>query len=625
MVRALQRLWLCALVASVAADVEEITTEPAFKKALANNAAVAVDFFSQTCGPCIMIAPKFKELAREYEGKVKFIKVDVQRSYVGVQIRSMPTFHFYVQGKLEHQFSGADENGMRQAVAQIARKAEAMDIEVSLGALEAFYKKHDPSKLDGVDEIYEKYPAYKLVQILKKKYGEAPEFTKKKKAEAPKKEGKGEEGGKAVDIKKMDLEDLKAEVYRRESAVEEKEVELMSKKNQRRRDKLLEGCTAEDAAKAGDAGSCKAVKLAVVGGGPAGVTAAIYAARAGLKPMVVAPAMGGQLMSKGVNVENYPGIVEASGGDIIKMMKKQALRFAATFEEEAALTVDLSTRPFTITTNRSTVLAHSIVVATGADSRWLGVPGEEDLKGGGVSSCATCDGFLFSGKPVVVVGGGDTAMEDALVLARTSSSVTLIHRRDELRASKVLQQAVLSNAKIQVMWNATVKEFKGGDNGMLATVVVEDVHDAANVTELAAEAAFVAIGHIPNTQLFKGQLEMNPSDYLMTAEGTTKCSVPGVFAAGDVADWVYRQAVTSAGSGSAAALDAERWLSEQMMSSSADDVEDDAAEECHPEDYESWTMKQIRKELKERGVDAAQECRGCMEKSQFIEVLCRHM
>jgi thioredoxin reductase (NADPH) len=615
----LQRL-LLALFALAAADVEEVSDERTFKKILADNPAVAVDFFSHTCGPCIMIAPKFKDLAREYDGKVKFIKVDVQRNNVGVQIRSMPTFHFYVQGKLEHQFAGADENGMRQSVAQIARKAEAMDIELSLGALEAFYQKHDPSKLEGVDEIYEKYPAYKLVQILKKKYGAAPEFTKKNKPPPPGGGGgKKEKEEKGVDIKKMDLDDLKAEVYRRENAIEAKEKELMAKKNSRRRDKVVQQCGGED-------GPSKAVKLAVVGGGPGGMTAAIYAARAGLKPLVVAPAMGGQLMSKGVNVENYPGIYEASGGDIVKLMKRQAMRYSATFEEEAALSVDLSSRPFKIVTNASTVYAHSLVIATGADSRWLDVPGEEDLKGGGVSSCATCDGFLFSGKPVVVVGGGDTAMEDALVLARTSSSVTLIHRRDSFRASKVLQQAVLANAKITVMWNSSVKEFKAGEGGMLGQVLVQSVDDPSNVTELAAEAAFVAIGHIPNTWLFKGQLEMTSNDYLVTKPGTTHCSVPGVFAAGDVADWVYRQAVTSAGSGSSAALDAERWLSEQMVSVGSDEPDaEEEAEKCHPEDYETWTMKQIRKELKDRGVDAAAECRGCMEKSQFIEVLCRHM
>jgi len=510
---------------------------------------------------------------------------------------------------------------MRQAVGQIARKAEAMDIELSLGALEAFYQKHDPSKFDGVDEIYEKYPAYKLVQILKKKYGEAPDF-KKKSTPPPKKAGGGGGGGKdekIVDIKKMDLDDLKAEVYRRESATEEAESALMAKKNERRKEKLIEQCSAED-------GASKAVKVAVVGGGPAGMTAAIYAARAGLKPLVVAPAMGGQLMSKGVNVENYPGIFEASGGDIVKLMKRQAMRFSATFYDETAHKVDLSTKPFTISTNTSTVYAHSIIVATGADSRWLGVPGEEEHKGGGVSSCATCDGFLYSGKPVVVVGGGDTAMEDALVLARTSSSVVLIHRRDSFRASKVLADAVLANAKINVMWNSTVKEFKGGEGGMLTTVVVTSVDDPSNETEVPAEAAFVAIGHIPNTQLFSGQLEMTESDYLITKSASTKCSVPGVFAAGDVADWVYRQAVTSAGSGSSAALDAERWLSEQMVSTADDEPDgEDATEECHPEDYEKWTMKQIRKELKDRGVDAAAECRGCNEKSQFIEVLCRHM
>lgn len=604
------KLLFLVLPAVAMAVVDEITSEPAFKKVLSENVAVVVDFYSQTCGPCIMMAPKFKELSNEYDGRVKFIKVDVQRSYVGVQIRSMPTFHFYVAGKLEHQFSGADENGMRMHTQQIANRADAMDIEVSLGALEAFYTEHDPSKLEKVDEIYEKYPAYKLVSILKKKYGKAPEYTKKTKPK-PKASAKEEDGAKVLDIKKMDIEDLKAEVYRREEILELKEEELQKKKNERRREKMVSSATP--------------AKVAVLGGGPAGVTAAIYAARAGLKPVVIAPPMGGQLMSKGVSVENYPGILEATGGNIIKLMKKQALKYNTIFEEELALSVDLSKRPFVITTNNSAITAHALIIASGADSRWLNVPGEEELKGMGVSSCATCDGFLYSGKPVVVVGGGDTAMEDALVLARTSPSVVLIHRRDTFRASKVLQAAVLAHPKIKVMWNSTVQEFKATEMGGLGTVVVAATDDPANITEVAAEAAFVAIGHIPNTQLFEGQLEMTDSNYLVTRGSSTKCSIDGVFAAGDVADWVYRQAVTSAGSGSQAALDVERWLSEQMMTSDADEEEEQSSDECHPEDYATWTMRQIRKELKDRGVDAAQECRGCNEKSQFIEVLCRHM
>ena len=272
------QLLLALLLPAVALGaVEQVTDQATFKRILAESPAVVVDFFSQSCGPCIMIAPKYKELAKEYEGRVRFLKVDVQQHNVGVQVRSMPTFHFYFQGKLDHQFSGADENGMRQQTAQLDRKAEAADVEVSLGALEAFYKEHDPSKLDNVDEIYEKYPAYKLVAILKKKYGKAPEFTKKNSRKAPKAEGgaKAEAGGdKPVDIRKMDMDDLKAEVlrrphtatsshtatppplaraapstlhplphparqvYRREMASQEKEEELVLKKNERRREKL---------------------------------------------------------------------------------------------------------------------------------------------------------------------------------------------------------------------------------------------------------------------------------------------------------------------------------------------------------------------------------------------------
>ena len=547
---------------------------------------------------------------------VKFIKVDVQRSYVGVQIRSMPTFHFYLQGKLENQFSGASEQQLKMFAQQLGKKAEDMNIEVSLGAIEAFYQQHDRRALDKVtaarpparpllrppasppaisatahlppevDEIYEKYPAVReVVQILKKKYGKAPEFTKKKPKPALRlADGRRAEESKGVDIRKMDIEDLKAEVYRRESAQEEKEEELMARRTTGGASKVGAKLEEGEELTAAHAQQADAAKIAIIGGGPAGVTAAIYAARAGLKPVLIAPAMGGQLMSKGVNVENYPGLTELSGGDIIKLMKRQAMRFAATFEEESVLEVDLKQRPFVVRTNTSSLTTHTIVIATGADSRWLGVPGEEEHKGGGISSCATCDGFLLLGKPVMVVGGGDTAMEEALVLSRTSSHVTLVHRKDSFRASEGSQKAVLNNPKITIVWNTTVKEFKGNDGGMLTTAVLEDVTNPENVTELAVDGAFVAIGHIPNTWLFKDQLEMEESGYLVTRGRSTHCSVDGVFAAGDVADWVYRQAVTSAGSGSSAALDAERWLSENQLATGGDD---EAAEECMPEDYES--------------------------------------
>jgi thioredoxin-disulfide reductase len=367
--------------------------------------------------------------------------------------------------------------------------------------------------------------------------------------------------------------------------------------------------------------------VAILGGGPAGMTAAIYSARAGLKPVVIAPATGGQLMGKGVGVENYPGIMEANGGDIIKLMKSQAAKFSATFEHELVASVDLSKRPFVIKTNTSALTAHALIVSTGADSRWLGAPGEDMYRGGGVSSCATCDGFLWREKHCAVIGGGDTAMEDALVLARTSSHVTLIHRRDSFRASHVLQQAVLGNPKITVLWNTTVGEFKGGDCAseatcMLSHLALHTTDDPTNTTELAVDAAFVAIGHIPNTGLFTGQLDMTDTGYLQTRADSTHCSVDGVFASGDVADWVYRQAVTSAGSGSQAPLDAERWLSEQMIGASD---EEEAEEACHPEDYEGWTMKKIRAELTSMGLDPKAECRGCMEKGEFIAVLCKHL
>jgi len=331
-----------------------------------------------------------------------------------------------------------------------------------------------------------------------------------------------------------------------------------------------------------------AERVVIVGGGPAGLSAAVYAARAGLKPVVIAPPNGGQLQGKGVLVENYPGVVDSTGPAVVFEIQKQASKYGTLFSDEMVVEAQLSSKigtPHVLKTNSSTISTHTLIIATGADSRWLGVKGEEKYKGGGVSACATCDGYLYRDHPVIVIGGGDTAMEEALHLASTSSKVTIIHRGSEFnKASVVLAQRVLSNSKIEVLWNTVVTSFQGR-----AETEEERAHDphttahGADQTEpeqpllthvtvkrngateeeiVPCDGAFVAIGHDPNTQLFKGQLEMNDVGYLETKPQSTHTSVQGVFAAGDVADAVYRQAVTSAGTGAMAALDAERWINE---------------------------------------------------------------
>ena len=297
-------------------------------------------------------------------------------------------------------------------------------------------------------------------------------------------------------------------------------------------------------------------------------TTTTKAARAGLKPVVIAPLEGGQLQGKGVLVENFPGVAGVTGPAIVFDMRKQAAEFGTRFLEEKVVGIDAHAdgKSFQVTTEQHTVVAHTVILATGADSRWLGAAGEYQFRGGGVSSCATCDGFLFRDKPVVVVGGGDTAMEDALVLARTSSTVTILHRRDSFRASHILAQRVLEHPGIHIKWNTTVVSFSGTNSTdgepILSHVKVRNVNTNAE-EDIAVEGAFVAIGHDPNTKYMKeGLLEMDEGGYVLTQPDCSKTSVPGIFAAGDVADRVYRQAITSAGSGAMAALDAERWLSE---------------------------------------------------------------
>jgi thioredoxin reductase (NADPH) len=295
----------------------------------------------------------------------------------------------------------------------------------------------------------------------------------------------------------------------------------------------------------------------IIGSGPAGLTAAVYAARANLKPLVIEGAdAGGQLMLT-TDVENYPGFVDGiMGPELMERMRKQAARFGAEYLTNNVTSVDFSSRPFAVNVGSTGYRAESVIITTGASARMLGIAGERELLGHGVSTCATCDGFFFRDKEIAVVGGGDSAVEEAIFLTKFASNVSLIHRRDELRASKILQDRAFANDKIDFIWNSVVTNISG--NGKVDRVHLKDVTDNSE-RELDVEGVFVAIGHIPNTSMFEGQLEM-AEGYIVTTGSTTETSVPGVFAAGDVVDYRYRQAVTAAGMGCMASIDAERWL-----------------------------------------------------------------
>lgn len=298
-------------------------------------------------------------------------------------------------------------------------------------------------------------------------------------------------------------------------------------------------------------------QVVIVGSGPAGLTAAVYAARANLAPLVIEGfEAGGQLMLT-TDVENYPGFVDGiMGPELMEQMRKQAARFGTEYVAENATSVDLSKPPFEIVAGDRSVRAGAVIIATGAEAKMLDVPGERRLLGHGVSTCATCDGFFFRDQELVVVGGGDSAVEEALFLTKFASKLTVVHRRDTLRASKILQERAFSNPKIEFRWDSVVTEVLG--DGKLEGVALANAK-TGEASKLEASGLFVAIGHLPNTSLFEGQLELNDG-YIVTQPGDTQTSVPGVFAAGDVVDFKYRQAVTAAGMGCMAAIDAERYL-----------------------------------------------------------------
>lgn len=303
-------------------------------------------------------------------------------------------------------------------------------------------------------------------------------------------------------------------------------------------------------------------KLLIIGSGAAGCTAAIYAARAMLKPILVRGMQPGGQMTITTDVENFPGFEKTIQGPwLMEQMEKQAAHVGTEIIDDTIAKIDLSKRPFTATgESGDTYTADAVVIATGATARWLGTESEKKFQGFGVSACATCDGFFFKGKDVAVIGGGNSAVEEALYLANIASKVTLIHRRDALRAEKIGQERLFKNPKISVVWDSVVEEFTGTENpNSLTALKLKNVKTGA-LSELKVDGAFVSIGHVPTTELFKGQVDMDKEGYIVTTPGSTKTNIKGVFAAGDVQDKIFRQAVTAAGTGCMAALEAEKFL-----------------------------------------------------------------
>jgi thioredoxin reductase (NADPH) len=305
------------------------------------------------------------------------------------------------------------------------------------------------------------------------------------------------------------------------------------------------------------------VRAAIIGSGPAGFTAGLYLSRANIPNVLFEGDQPGGQLTITTDVENYPGCPEGiMGPELMEKFRAQAARFGTEIRSETVTKVDLQNRPFTITTSKGETTADTVIIATGSSARWLGLENEQAFMGKGLSACATCDGFFFRGQEIAVVGGGDTALEEATFLTNFASKVTLIHRRDAFRGSVIMQERALKNPKIDVAWNKVIEKYVADDNGSLKALLLKDTADGST-SELPVTGCFIAIGHIPNTAFLGGQLPTDENGYLLTRPNVTATEIAGVFAAGDVQDHVYRQAITSAGTGCMAAIEAERWLAEQ--------------------------------------------------------------
>lgn len=589
------------------------------KHASTTGLPVIADFYSDGCGPCRQIAPVYQRLAKQTgQENAVFVKINTQMvpELSGrYNIRSIPTFIFFQGGKKVDLIQGASEQALKQSIDGVVNRSKRENVLLTKETLLAYYKEVDPAKsTDAIDVVYKKCSdmnkkynpekqcygsaSNQLTKGLKKKYNKRVETTVRFTEEDrnPTTASGNASGGDATKPKGEKLngktttsKDQKVSnkpnlhLATKEQLMEELEKRL-EEEEEAREDEIEEEDFSEfdHSYIPGDFPE----RVTIIGGGPAGMSAAIYAARAGLKPVVVAPPMGGQLQGKGVDVENYPGLANVTGPEVVAAMRSQAAQFGAVFECETVIAIDTSERPFKVKTNSSSIETHAIIVATGAESNWLNIPGEYEMRGGGVSSCAICDGAAYYEKDVIVVGGGDSAMEEALVLARTSKTVTIIHRRDSFRASNVLAERVMNHPSIRIKWNSVVKKIVGEkvtvssdddssedeaidlDNvQMFVTGALLENTETNEITKIATSAVFVAIGHTPTTTFLEGIVDFdeNHAGYIMTPGSSTRTSVPGIFASGDVSDAIYRQAITSAGSGAAAALDAERWLSEEGL------------------------------------------------------------